>query len=87
MYVILVYDVNVDRVARVLKIARKYLCWTQNSVLEGEITRAQLERMKGEIQRVIDPETDSVLFYLLRSARWVERQSLGRKSPEPEWMI
>ncbi|MCS7256766.1 MAG: CRISPR-associated endonuclease Cas2, partial [Thermomicrobium sp.] len=35
MYVIVAYDVGVERVARVLKICRKYLTWVQNSLLEG----------------------------------------------------
>ena len=34
MFVILVYDVGEKRVAKVLKICRKYLTWVQNSVLE-----------------------------------------------------
>ena len=36
MYIILVYDVSEKRVFKVLKIARKYITWIQNSVLEGE---------------------------------------------------
>jgi len=37
IYIILVYDVSEKRVFKVLKIARKYITWIQNSVLEGEI--------------------------------------------------
>ena len=48
MFVIMVYDVNQKRVAKVLKIARKYLNWVQNSVLEGEITDAKYEKLKVE---------------------------------------
>jgi CRISPR-associated protein Cas2 len=40
MFVILVYDFDKKRVAKALKIARKYLYWVQNSVLEGEISEA-----------------------------------------------
>jgi CRISPR-associated protein Cas2 len=49
MFVILVYDVNQKRVAKVLKIARKYLTWVQNSVLEGEISEANLKKLKKEL--------------------------------------
>lgn len=87
MYVILVYDVSVERVAKVLKVGRKYLTWIQNSVLEGELTRAQFERLKGEIRRVIDEEEDSVLFYVLRTAKWMEREQLGASKGEPEWIV
>ena len=79
MYVILVYDVEVDRVARVLKVARRYLSWVQNSVLEGELTRAQFERLKAEIRQVMDPEVDSVVFYVLRYREMMSREQLGRE--------
>ena len=42
MYVILIYDVNVKRVGKMLKLCRQYLCWIQNSVFEGEISEAKL---------------------------------------------
>jgi CRISPR-associated protein Cas2 len=87
MYVILVYDVNVERVARVLKVGRKYLTWVQNSVLEGELTRSQFERLKQELREVIDEAEDSVLFYRLRSAEWLEREHLGVKKGEPTWVL
>ena len=87
MYVILVYDVGVERVAKVLKVARRYLSWTQNSVLEGELTWAQLERLRREISQVIDEREDSVLFYVLRSEKWMERQQLGKRKGSPDWMV
>ncbi len=87
MYVILVYDVAVERVAKVLKIGRKYLTWVQNSVLEGELTRAQLEKLKGELKEAMDEEEDSVLIYVLRSEKWLERQELGKRKGGPEWVI
>jgi CRISPR-associated protein Cas2 len=48
MYVIMVYDVAVERVSQVLTVARKYLHWVQNSVLEGEISEANLLRLQNE---------------------------------------
>lgn len=87
MYVILVYDVAVERVAKVLKVGRRYLTWVQNSVLEGELTWAQLEKLKGELKRVIDEEEDSVLIYVLRTEKWLERQELGIRKGGPEWVV
>lgn len=87
MYVILVYDVNVKRVAKVLQVGRKYLTWVQNSVLEGELTWAQYEKLKRELQEVIDASEDSVLFYRLRSTKWMERERLGASKGEPEWLV
>jgi CRISPR-associated protein Cas2 len=87
MYVIMVYDVAVERVGRVLKVGRRYLTWVQNSVLEGELSRAQFERLKWEVKRVIEESEDSVLFYVLRSGDWVKRESLGVEKGEPEWVV
>jgi CRISPR-associated protein Cas2 len=49
MYVIMVYDVNQARLGKVLKIGRRYLVWVQNSVLEGELSWAQLEKLKSDL--------------------------------------
>ena len=87
MYVILVYDVQVSRVAKVLKIARRYLSWVQNSVLEGDLTRAQFRRLKAEIRQVIDEEQDRVLFYTLRSAKDLRRETLGRQTASPSFLV
>jgi len=87
MYVILVYDVAVERVAKALKVGRKYLTWVQNSVLEGELTWAQLEKLKGELQDVLDEEEDSAVIYVLRSEKWLDRQELGKRKGGPEWVI
>jgi CRISPR-associated protein Cas2 len=67
--------------------AEGYLTWVQNSVLEGELTRAQFERLKAEVREVIEESEDSVLFYLLRSADWMTRGAVGVRKGEPEWML
>ncbi|NSW80650.1 MAG: CRISPR-associated endonuclease Cas2 [Chthonomonadetes bacterium] len=87
MYVVMVYDVAVERVARVLKTGRRYLTWVQNSVLEGELTPAQFARLKRDIEKVINADEDSVLFYTLRSAQDVRREQMGVKKGEPEWLV
>ncbi|WP_227761723.1 CRISPR-associated endonuclease Cas2 [Zhaonella formicivorans] len=79
MFVILVYDVNVKRVNKVLKKARKYLNWVQNSVLEGEISDANYKKLKMELQKVINEEEDSCLFYTFRTTRYTNRESMGVK--------
>lgn len=87
MYIIMVYDVNVERVAKVLKVGRRYLTWVQNSVLEGELTLAQFARLKRDVGKVIHEEEDSVLFYTLRDAQDVRREQMGVKKGEPEWLV
>lgn len=79
MFVILVYDVNTKRVGKVLKTARKYLYWVQNSVLEGDITEANFTKLKGELLKKINEEEDSVLFYTFRSKSYSKREEYGVK--------
>lgn len=82
VYVILVYDVGVDRVNKVLKISREYLTWVQNSVLEGEITDADIITLSHRLREVIDEVADSVTFYIM-NRKYENRLSLGRIKGEP----
>lgn len=78
MFVIMVYDVNVKKVTKVLKKSREYLNWVQNSVFEGEITPAKFEKLKISLSKIIKPETDSIIFYILRDTKYSERQIIGK---------
>ena len=83
MFVIMVYDIEVPRVAKVLKTSRKHLNWVQNSVFEGEIGKAGLERLKKSIAGIINEEKDSVIFYEFRTTKYYNRSVLGiEKSPQ-----
>ena len=54
MYVIIVYDVGEKRVGKILKLCRQYLCWIQNSVLEGELSEAKLRELQMKMKAIID---------------------------------
>lgn len=82
MYVLIVYDVEVKRVTKVHKFLKRHLHWVQNSVFEGELTEAQIETVKAGMKRLLDVETDAVLLYTARDARWLARESLGRERSE-----
>lgn len=79
MFVILVYDINVKRVAKVLKCCRKYLYWVQNSVFEGEISESNYKKLKMELSKIIKTEEDSVIFYTFRTTKYSKRESIGIK--------
>lgn len=79
---IVAYDVNVKRVNKVLKTGRRYLNWAQNSLFEGELTKAQLARLKADLKKVIDEEEDSIVFYLIRRQPYMERQVMGKEKGE-----
>ena len=77
MYIILVYDIEVKRVAKVCKYLRQHLNWIQNSVFEGQLTKAQFARVKSGLAAITDPEKDSIIIYQLRDARWMNKEVMG----------
>ncbi|GAH49936.1 unnamed protein product [marine sediment metagenome] len=79
MYVIAVYDVGEKRVGKMLKLCRRYLNWIQNSVLEGEITNAQLEKFKFEANAIMDEETDSLIIFKTRQEKWLDKEIVGQE--------
>ena len=79
MHIILVYDVGVDRVGKVCKYLKRYLPRVQNSVFEGELTESKLAAMKAGLADRLDLQTDSVLLWVLREARWADRQIIGNE--------
>jgi len=87
MYLIMVYDIKVERVFKVLKTARKYLNWIQNSVLEGEISDAGFAKLKLELKEIINPEEDSIVFYVMRTIRYTSRETMGIQKGGEETII
>lgn len=77
MYVIAVYDVNEKRVAKMLKLCRRYLNWIQNSVFEGEISPVKLQEMILEAEALMDQKEDSLILFKSREPRWLEKQIIG----------
>ncbi len=87
MFVIMAYDINVERVTKVLHVGRRYLNWVQNSLLEGELTNAQFARLKADLHKIINEEEDSVVFYVLRRQEYLDRQILGLEKGGQTMMI
>jgi CRISPR-associated protein Cas2 len=79
MYVIAVYDVNKKRVAKMLKLCRRYLNWIQNSVFEGEITEVKLLELKQRALEIIDGEEDSLIIFKTRQEKWLDKEIVGKE--------
>ncbi len=79
MYIILVYDVGVERVGKVCRYLKRYLPRVQNSVFEGELPESKLAAMKAGLYKCIDPEIDHVLLWVMRDTRWTDRQIIGNE--------
>ena len=84
MYVILVYDINLEDkegqkvLRRVFKTCKKYLVHIQNSVFEGELLESQALKLKYELNKWIREDKDSVIFFKSRSQRWLEKEFWGK---------
>lgn len=78
MYVILVYDCGEKRVAKMLKLCRRYLNWIQNSVFEGEITEVKLKELSLKIKLLVE-EQDSVIVFSGRTEKWLDKQVIGKE--------
>ncbi|NLE62634.1 MAG: CRISPR-associated endonuclease Cas2 [Bacteroidales bacterium] len=79
MYVILVYDCGEKRVGKMLKLCRKYLNWIQNSVFEGDITEVKLEELKIKAKKIMKEEEDSLIVFMSRNERWLEKKIIGKE--------
>jgi len=77
MYCILVYDVGSERVAKMLKLCRRYLNWIQNSVFEGQISELKLKELIFEARQLMDEQHDSVIIFSSRNERWLDKQIIG----------
>ena len=84
MYVILVYDVNLEEkegqkvLRKVFKTCKKYLTHIQNSVFEGELLESQAIQLNAELDEYIRKDKDSVIMFKSRSQKWLDKEFLGK---------
>lgn len=79
MYVIAVYDCGEKRVGKMLKLFRRYLNWIQNSVFEGEITDVKLSELKMRAKKIMDKDTDSLIFFSNDVTKWMHKEIVGKE--------
>lgn len=82
MYLIVVYDIAVERIDRVRQFLKQYLNWVQNSAFEGELTEGEYEKIKIGLKRLIEEKEDSILFYRASSQKWIKKEALGVEKAE-----
>lgn len=83
MYVVLVYDMEAERTQKMLRLGRRYLTHVQNSVLEGEISEGDLERLRGEIDGLLKAG-ESAILYELSSDTLLSRSVYGEDPTKDE---
>ncbi|MGA8941484.1 MAG: CRISPR-associated endonuclease Cas2 [Thermoactinomyces sp.] len=86
MFVIVVYDVEAVRVAKVKKICQQYLFWVQRSTFEGNLSPKQLQELKNRIKEIVRPEHDQVKIYIIQQEDALQTLTLGYTN-NPEQFI
>ena len=65
-----------------LKLARQYLNWIQNSVFEGEITEVKLIELKYRAEALMDSQSDSLIIFHTRDEKWLQKEIIGKEKNE-----
>lgn len=81
-YIILFYDVGEKRVQKVFKICKKYLSHFQLSVFRGEISQANIIRLKNELSSVIDKEKDFISMVEMIGISAFHEETIGTSKIE-----
>lgn len=87
MYLIIVYDIAVERIDKVRKYLKQYLNWVQNSVFEGELKEGEVEKIKMGLKKLIREDEDSIIFYETPNKQWVQKEILGMEKSEVTTII
>lgn len=84
MFVLITYDVNITspygakRLRNVARACLNYGKRVQNSVFECILTEVQLTVLKNNLNRIINPDQDSIRFYILGN-NWKHKvETLGK---------
>lgn len=86
-YAFVFYDIKEKRVNRVFKICKKYFKHHQKSVFRGNITPANLIKLKAELKKEIDPSEDFITVIKLISQGSFEEETLGINIKDSEALI
>ena len=77
---LIIYDIcEGKRLARVAKILTKYAVRVQHSIYEVKIEDYKIRIIRSQIQKEIDLEEDSVIWYDLCDTDWEKRKKIGPK--------
>ena len=84
MHVVIVYDIEVERIDSVRHILKQYLTWIQNSAFEGEITQGLLDELRLKVSSVIEKNKDSVIVYTINNPTWLNKLTWGREKADTD---
>ncbi|OYT33605.1 MAG: CRISPR-associated endonuclease Cas2 [Candidatus Aenigmarchaeota archaeon ex4484_52] len=79
MYVIIVYDINVERVSCVYKFFLKYLYWVQNSVFEGNLREKEFAEIILYLKKHIKDKDNVLIYKISGGKKQIEKVVLGKE--------
>ena len=91
--VLISYDVSTTspagkkRLRKVAKECQNHAQRVQNSVFEGELSKAQLAKLQQELKLYIDEELDSVIIFKSRQEKWLDKEFWGRKDDATSFIL
>lgn len=86
-YAFLFYDIGEKRVHKVFKICKKYFKHHQKSVFRGNITPANLIKLKNELKKAIDEDKDFVTIIKILNRYAFDEETLGKDIKQSESLI
>jgi len=87
MYVIIVYDAGIDRLNKIRIFLKQYVNWVQNSVFEGELTKAEYMKVRSRLKELIDDDLDCIFIYHVRDKKYLDIEELGTRKAEIDSII
>lgn len=87
MYVIIVYDAGIERLNKIRIFLKQYMNWVQNSVFEGELTKAEFTKIILRLKQLIDKDKDCIFIYHVRDKKYLQVEELGTRKSEVDSII
>jgi len=77
MYDIVMDEKGAKASRNTFKTCKKYLTHIQKSVFEGNLTELNLLKLKSELNAHVRKDKDSLLLFISRNEKWLEKEFLG----------
>lgn len=89
LFYLIIYDLPDTKAAnkrrtRLHKLLSGYGKWTQYSVFECFLTAAQFAKLQIQLEKLINPQEDSVRIYVLDASAVKRTLTYGSDKPRPE---
>lgn len=78
---LIVYDIrNSKRLSKVSKCMESFACRVQKSVFETKASDETIGQLKLRLEKIIDSETDFILFFEVCERDWQKKEIYGKSS-------